>query len=287
MPSSRLDALFTQLADLETDELAVINNCIELYSGNFTKDQFKNWSLGGEIGAMINRCFKFDTIEEIFAALKNEMSSSNSKVADFAATNYKILQEASPTSLKVTLSQLRKGAKLDIARCLKMEYRMVQQFLNSPDFSEGVTAKLIEKRSPVWRPSIEELSSIKVEEIESKYFKANGTSLNLLNRLSFYDYPSRTLSGLPTDRDIQRVVMGEGRRNAVTAKPQSRKDALEWILRNWGRYDSGAIGELSIPTKLTLDGGFGRGKSGLKEKVEVILEENTTETAHGLEWLTR
>ena len=194
------------------------------------------------------------------------------------------MQEASPTSLKVTLKQLRKGSKMDISKCFKMEYRMVQQFLKSHDFIEGVTAKLAEKRNPTWNPSIDKLSTVADEEIEEKYFKPNDSSLNLLNRLSFYDYPSRTLSGLPTDRDILRVVQGEGRRNTVTAKPQSRKDALEWILRNWGRYDSGAIGELSIPTKLTLDGGFGRGKVGLRQKVEVILEEHTVETVHGLEW---
>ena len=194
------------------------------------------------------------------------------------------MQEASPTSLKVTLAQLRRGAKLDIAKCFKMEYRMVQQFLDSHDFSEGVTAKLIEKRNPVWAPKINELETITKQDVDTKYFKQNDVQLNLLNRLSYYDYPHRTLSGLPTDRDLLRVVQGEGRRTTVTAKPLTRKDALDWVLRNWGRYDSGAIGELSIPKKLTLDGGFGRGKAGLSEKVEVMLEEHTEVTEHGLEW---
>jgi hypothetical protein len=36
-------------------------------------DAWKNWSLGGEIGDAINRCFKFDTIEEIAEALKKEV----------------------------------------------------------------------------------------------------------------------------------------------------------------------------------------------------------------------
>ena len=80
VPASRLDALMAQLAELETDELSVINNCIELYTGTFTTDQFRNWSLGGEIGAMINRCFKYDSIEEIFDALKEETLSKNEKV---------------------------------------------------------------------------------------------------------------------------------------------------------------------------------------------------------------
>ena len=80
MPASRLDSLMSQLADLETDDLAVVNNCIELYSGSFTNEQFKNWSLGGEIGKMINRCFKFDSVEEILTALKKEGLSKDSKV---------------------------------------------------------------------------------------------------------------------------------------------------------------------------------------------------------------
>ena len=35
----------------------------------------------------------------------------------------------SPTSMKVTLRQLQEGSKLNLAECLKMEYRLSQRFM--------------------------------------------------------------------------------------------------------------------------------------------------------------
>jgi 3-hydroxyisobutyryl-CoA hydrolase len=245
-----------------------------------------NWSLGGVIGDMIDRCFKFDTIEEILAALEKETASPDAKVSAFAAKQLKTLKAMSPTSLKVTLAQLRHGSRMDIASCFRMEYTMVKEFLSTPDFAEGVTAKLIEKRDdPVWNPSFENMAQLDQNEIEQRYFTPKpDTKLKLLNRLSYYDYPHRTLSGLPTDRDVKRVVNGEGRRGTTMIRPHTKKEVAEWLEQNWGRYDTGVIGELNIPTKNTLDGGYGRGKVGLLEKVQSILERHCTETPSGLQW---
>jgi 3-hydroxyisobutyryl-CoA hydrolase len=244
-----------------------------------------NWSLGGAIGDMIDRCFKFDTIEHILEALEKETKNVDDKVASFAQKQLKVLRSMSPTSMKVTLAQLRHGSKMDIASCFRMEFHMVNQFLSTPDFDEGVSAKLIEKRDPKWNPSFEDMGKITPQFIEDHYFTPpKNSKLKLLNRLSYFDYPHRTLSGLPTDRDVRRVVNGEGRRGTTITKPQTKKEVLEWIQQNWGRYDSGVIGEFNIPTKNTLDGGYGRGKVGLLEKVQAILERHCTETSSGLQW---
>jgi 3-hydroxyisobutyryl-CoA hydrolase len=293
VPASRLNGLMERLKELETDELDVVNGIIDEFSGKalfnlgtISKEKFSNWQLGGKIGEMIDRVFKFDTIEEILVSLAKECSSGDADIAKFATTQHEILKSVSPTSLKVTLEQIRRGAKMDIASCFRMEYQMVKEFLTTPDFDEGVTAKLIEKRSPVWKPSFEKIQSILKSDIETKYFLPTGPKLELLNRLSYYDYPHRTLSGLPTDRDVKRVVNGEGRRGAVTMKPRTRKEVLDWILQNWGRYDTGVIGysDQNMPTRNTLDGGYGRGKIGLLEKVQAILELHTVETDSGLNW---
>ncbi|KAI8925379.1 ClpP/crotonase-like domain-containing protein [Entophlyctis helioformis] len=299
IPAGRLPALYARLSELESDELDVVNAAIDEFSenvadahgnhatdaqmrraGDVTQDKFAKWSLGGEVGSAINRCFKFNTVEEIFAALEKEGTPWARKQLD-------VLSKASPTALKVTLAQLRKGATKHISDCFKMEYRMVRQFLSGHDFIEGVTAKLIDKpaRSPVWSPAMTHITDISAGQIEKEYFGADGRELQLLNRLSYYDYPHRTLSGLPTDRDVRRVVFGDGRRGVQTKRPASRAEVLEWIWRSWGRYDTGVMGELNIPTKNTLDGGFGRGKVGLREKVAAVLERHTTETAGRLEWV--
>jgi 3-hydroxyisobutyryl-CoA hydrolase len=93
-----------------------------------------------------------------------------------------------------------------------MEHTMVRQFLETHDFFEGVTAKLMTKPpvAPKWNPSWENISTINDTALENKYFGISEihNSLKLYNRLSYYDYPHRTLSGLPTDHDIKRIVEG-------------------------------------------------------------------------------
>jgi enoyl-CoA hydratase len=63
------------------------------------------------------------------------------------------LATKSPTSLKVTHVQLRRGADLDFAGGLRQEFRLVNRFMAGHDFFEGVRALLIDKdRSPRWQP---------------------------------------------------------------------------------------------------------------------------------------
>jgi enoyl-CoA hydratase/carnithine racemase len=46
----------------------------------------------------------------------------------------------SPTSLKVTFEQIKRGKQLDLKDCLIMEYQMVQNVMKGHDFFEGVRA---------------------------------------------------------------------------------------------------------------------------------------------------
>jgi 3-hydroxyisobutyryl-CoA hydrolase len=80
VPSSRLEALMSRLGELETDELDAVNACIDEFSGSIATEKFKNWSLGGKIGDLIDRTFKFDSLKEILDALSKESSSKDSDV---------------------------------------------------------------------------------------------------------------------------------------------------------------------------------------------------------------
>lgn len=64
------------------------------------------------------------------------------------------LMAKSPTALKLTVEQLRRGAMCSFDECMRMEWRMVNGVLRGPDFYEGVRALIIDKdQKPVWRPA--------------------------------------------------------------------------------------------------------------------------------------
>jgi enoyl-CoA hydratase len=95
----------------------------------------------------INRCFRHDRVEDILAALD---ADGGAFVAATAAT----IRTMSPTSLKLTLKEIRKGRAMDIDDCLRMEYRLSQSVLSGRDFYEGVRAQLVDKdRTPKWYPA--------------------------------------------------------------------------------------------------------------------------------------
>src|SRR5215468_5382673 len=115
---------------------------------------------------VIDRCFGGDTIEEIQARLAMEKTP-------WAEEMRAVLQRKSPTSLKVTLRQLRLGAALgDFAAGMRMEYRMALQMTAAHDFYEGVRAVVIDKdQAPRWRPAtLAELS----DEVVGRFFEPAG-----------------------------------------------------------------------------------------------------------------
>ena len=111
----------------------------------------------------IDACFAEDNIEQIIENLKKQDS-------EFGRQSLELLGNKSPTSLKVTLEQIRRGAKAkDFGETMTMEYRMSQHFAKGKDFPEGVRALLVDKdHQPSWSPKL--LSEVS-EEAVMKYFK--------------------------------------------------------------------------------------------------------------------
>ena len=96
---------------------------------------------------VIDRCFRHDRVEDILAALDADDGS-------FAAQAAVTIRTMSPTSLKLTLKEMRRGRTLDFDGCLRMEYRLSQSVLTGHDFYEGVRAQLVDKdRHPKWYPA--------------------------------------------------------------------------------------------------------------------------------------
>jgi len=96
---------------------------------------------------LIDRCFAHDDIDRILAALDGEADA-------FAATIAATIRTMSPTSVKLTLAEMRRGRSQDFDECMRMEYRMTQAVLAGHDFYEGIRAQLVDKdRSPRWAPA--------------------------------------------------------------------------------------------------------------------------------------
>jgi enoyl-CoA hydratase len=96
----------------------------------------------------IDRLFAFDTVEAIFAALEADGS-------DWALAQLKTLKTKSPQSLKVSLRQIRTGAKLtSFAENMAMEYALGGRVVRTHDFQEGVRAVIVDKdNAPQWSPA--------------------------------------------------------------------------------------------------------------------------------------
>jgi enoyl-CoA hydratase len=110
----------------------------------------------------VDRCFDADSVEEILARLGTEGTA-------WAAETAAELRRKSPTSLKVTLRQLRIGAQAEnFAAVMRMEYRLARRFMSGSDFYEGVRAAVIDKdQAPRWRPAT--LAEVTEEEV-ARYF---------------------------------------------------------------------------------------------------------------------
>jgi enoyl-CoA hydratase len=96
----------------------------------------------------IDRLFAFDTVEKIFAALEADGS-------EWAQSQLAILKTKSPQSLKVSLRQMRTGAKLEsFAENMAMEYALGGRVVRTHDFQEGVRAVIVDKdNAPRWAPA--------------------------------------------------------------------------------------------------------------------------------------
>jgi enoyl-CoA hydratase len=107
----------------------------------------------------IDACFNFDSVEQIIKALKDDGSA-------FATETLVAMNGMSPTSLKVALQQIRRGAEMKFQDVMTMEYRLSQALVARPDFYEGIRAALIDKdRQPKWNPARPE--DVSDQDIES------------------------------------------------------------------------------------------------------------------------
>ena len=165
--SARLPELVDALADADWsgDADAVADAAI----GRFAAEA-GTFALEAE-RACIDRCFGFDTVQDILAAL----DATASPFADEAAA---AIRAKSPLMSAVSLKQLRLGRDLSFEDCMVMEYRMTQACMAGTEFFEGVRAMLVDKdRSPNWSPDT--LDAVTPEMIDAHFVALGDKDLSL------------------------------------------------------------------------------------------------------------
>ncbi len=111
-------------------------------------------------------CFSGNTIEEILEALS--LCDNEDAIAALDA-----MRKASPTSLKITLRNLRTAASFTrVEESFAQDYRIALACVAGHDFIEGIRATIVDKdRNPAWRP--EKLADVTPEIVE-RHFRSVG-----------------------------------------------------------------------------------------------------------------
>lgn len=97
--------------------------------------------------ADIDRCFGRDSVGAILEALAG-VPAAWAREAEHA------IASASPTSLEITLRNLRAAAGRSLRECLTTDFRISLRLMDQDDYFEGARAILVDKdRRPRWRPA--------------------------------------------------------------------------------------------------------------------------------------
>ncbi len=122
-----------------------------------------------QLSQWIGSAFSAGTVECIMERLEN--ISGDAK--DWAQSTLKTLAEKSPLSLKVTHAHIRAGENRNLKRVLKADYDLVCRFMDSPDFFEGVRARLIDKDfAPKWQH--ETIDDVGKEDVQALLVRSTG-----------------------------------------------------------------------------------------------------------------
>ncbi|XP_053216326.1 3-hydroxyisobutyryl-CoA hydrolase, mitochondrial isoform X4 [Podarcis raffonei] len=161
--AEKMAALEKDLTELKSPSKENVADILDSYHKKCKIDQEKEFVLGEHMDK-INSLFSANSMEEIVQNLKKDGSP-------FALKQLETITKMSPTSLKMTLRQLREGASLSLQDVFTMEYRLSQACMRGHDFYEGVRAVIIDKdQSPKWKPAV-------LEEVTDEYLDSCFKSL--------------------------------------------------------------------------------------------------------------
>ena len=88
------------------------------------------------------------------AGVLENLDAATAHGSAVAAKAAAAIRTKSPTSLRITFEQMRRGGALDFEEAMRTEFRVVSRMVEEHDFYEGVRAAVIDKDGAArWRPA--------------------------------------------------------------------------------------------------------------------------------------
>ncbi|OJD31229.1 3-hydroxyisobutyryl-hydrolase [Diplodia corticola] len=242
--SSSLPDLEARLAELTFKDYAslqerhgIINATIEEFVTGLPAPRAH---ISGQLRIAVDECFKRETIFDIIEALTTLKESKNEQLSTWAAKTINTMEQRSPTSVLVTLKQMRASQRWGISDTFRHEHHIASRFMAHPDFVEGVQARLVrrQKDRPNWQPAT--FKDVSKSDVDA--FFTREPTLELLEsdpNANYREYPHAWL-GLPRESAIL---------DAARGLPDDRAVVRQFLQE----YN---------------------GKAGVKEKVEEVLERS-------------
>jgi 3-hydroxyisobutyryl-CoA hydrolase len=207
--SSTLQQLEARLAELQfpdymslKERFKIINATIEEFSTGLPAERPH---ISGDLRKTIDRIFHVEqpSVLDIVKSLEGvKNDSSKPELQTWADKTIQTINSRSPISVSVAFEQLRLARlqSWSIAQTFQREYDIASKFMAHPDFVEGVTARLIERKKerPNWKPNT--LADVKTRDIHA-FFSADRQPLPLISQEDYTEYPHAWI-GLPHEREI-------------------------------------------------------------------------------------
>lgn len=162
IPSDKIKGLEDEILRIQKPDLLKIDQVLRKHQEQWEDDFRKEFSLKPHIGRINSVFGQAVSVEDIIKRLQSDNS-------EWARKQLDILSKMSPTSLKLTFEQLKRGKSMTLPECLKMEFRMACRVLDNTEFYEGVRSVLVEKdNKPNWKPA--KIEDVKDADIQA-YFE--------------------------------------------------------------------------------------------------------------------
>jgi len=144
VPRAELSALMTLLESIGDQQY---RQAIEAFAAPFAAQINPANSLLAKQRHLIDHHFSHDNVAAITSSLAQDDDP-------FAQKTLGTLLKRSPLMVCVSLEQIRRSAKMELADCLRLERTMVRRCFEHGETVEGIRALVIDKdNAPRWRPA--------------------------------------------------------------------------------------------------------------------------------------